>query len=200
MLPRHTKETVIISVNIIKYFATIVNKRNETRYLKHILGCMKILNYDRESAVAYAKRWAFSRNPAFYDFSRIGGDCTNFASQCIYAGAKVMNFTPTFGWYYRSVNDRTPSWTGVEYLYNFLVGNDGAGPFAEEVALDKLEAGDIVQLGTGTGDFYHLPVVVGFARGRILVAAHSYDAYNKPLSSYNFAMARGIHILGVKSD
>lgn len=161
---------------------------------------MKILNYDRESAVAYAKRWAFSRNPAFYDFSRIGGDCTNFASQCIYAGAKVMNFTPTFGWYYRSVNDRTPSWTGVEYLYNFLVGNDGAGPFAEEVALDKLEAGDIVQLGTGTGDFYHLPVVVGFARGRILVAAHSYDAYNKPLSSYNFAMARGIHILGVKSD
>lgn len=97
MLPRHTKETVIISVNIVKYFATIVNKRNETRYLKHILGCMKILNYDREAAVAYAKRWAFSRNPAFYDFSRIGGDCTNFASQCIYAGAKVMNFTPTFG-------------------------------------------------------------------------------------------------------
>ena len=45
MLPRHTKETVIISVNIVKYFATIVNKRNETRYLKHILGCMKILNY-----------------------------------------------------------------------------------------------------------------------------------------------------------
>ena len=200
MLPRHTKETVIISVNIVKYFATIVNKRNETRYLKHILGCMKILNYDREAAVAYAKRWAFSRNPAFYDFSRIGGDCTNFASQCIYAGAKVMNFTSTFGWYYRSVNDRTPSWTGVEYLYNFLVGNDGAGPFAEEVALDKLEAGDIVQLGTGPGDFYHSPVVVGFARGRILVAAHSYDAYDKPLSSYNFAMARGIHILGVKSD
>ena len=162
------------------------------------MGCMTILDYDRQAAYEYAKKWAFSRNPAFYDFSKIGGDCTNFASQCIYAGAKVMNFTPTFGWFYRSANDRTPSWTGVEFLYNFLVNNDGAGPFAEEVPLDKLEVGDIVQLGRATGDFYHSPVVVGFSRGQILVAAHTYDAFNKPLSSYNYAMARGIHILGAR--
>ena len=92
---------------------------------------MKIFEYDRTSAYEYAKKWAFGRNPAFYDFSRIGGDCTNFASQCIYAGAGIMNYTPTFGWFYKSANDRTPSWTGVEYLYNFLVNNEGAGPFAE---------------------------------------------------------------------
>lgn len=159
---------------------------------------MKIFNYDRLEAVAYAKKWAFGRNPKFYDFSNIGGDCTNFASQCIYAGAGVMNYTPTFGWFYRSADDRTPSWTGVEYLYNFLVNNQDLGPFAEEVTLDKLEVGDIVQLGRATGDFYHSPVVVGFSRGQILVAAHTYDAYNKPLNSYNFAQARGIHILGVR--
>lgn len=159
---------------------------------------MDILNYDRAAAVAYARKWAFGRNPKFYDFSKIGGDCTNFASQCIYAGAGVMNFTPTFGWYYKSVNDRTPSWTGVEYLYNFLTSNDGAGPFAEEVSLDKLEIGDVVQLGKATGDFYHSPVVVGFRRGQILIAAHSYDAYNRPLSSYSYENARGIHILGVR--
>lgn len=159
---------------------------------------MEIFNYDRLEAVAYAKKWAFGRNPKFYDFSKIGGDCTNFASQCIYAGAGVMNYTPTFGWFYRSADDRTPSWTGVEYLYNFLVNNDGAGPFAEETPLDKLEVGDIVQLGRATGDFYHSPVVVGFSRGQILVAAHSYDAFNKPLNSYTFAKARGIHILGVR--
>lgn len=159
---------------------------------------MDILNYDRAAAVAYARKWAFGRNPKFYDFSKIGGDCTNFASQCIYAGAGVMNFTPTFGWYYKSVNDRTPSWTGVEYLYNFLTANDGAGPFAEEVSLDKLEIGDVVQLGKATGDFYHSPVVVGFRRGQILIAAHSYDAYNRPLSSYSYENARGIHILGVR--
>ncbi|MDE7438986.1 MAG: amidase domain-containing protein, partial [Clostridia bacterium] len=111
----------------------------------------------------------------------------------------VMNYTPVFGWFYKSANDRTPSWTGVQYLYNFLVNNEGEGPFAEEVSLDKLEVGDIVQLGTETNDFYHSPVVVGFSpRGQILVAAHTYDAFNKPLNSYNFAKARGIHILGVR--
>lgn len=158
------------------------------------------LKYDRNLAVQYAKKWAFGRNPAFYDFSGIGGDCTNFASQCIYAGAGVMNYTPTFGWFYISANDRTPSWTGVEYLYRFLTENDGVGPYAQEVPLSELEIGDIVQLGRETGDFYHSPVVVGFSRGEILVAAHTYDAYNKPLSSYRFDRARGIHILGVRKD
>ena len=144
------------------------------------------------------KNGLFKGNPQFYNFNAIGGDCTNFASQCIYAGAGVMNYTPTFGWYYISVNNRTPSWTGVEYLYNFLVNNEDAGPFAEEVSLEKLEVGDIVQLGTATNDFYHSPVVVRIANGQIYVAAHTYDAFNKPLSSYNFAKARGIHILGVR--
>ncbi len=34
--------------------------------------------YDREKAVAYAREWAFSRNPEYYIFDEIGGDCTNF--------------------------------------------------------------------------------------------------------------------------
>lgn len=161
---------------------------------------MREREYDRQAVVAYARKWAFKRNPAFYDFSRIGGDCTNFASQCIFAGAGVMNYTPTFGWYYNSVSSRSPSWTGVEYLYNFLVNNEGVGPYAREVELADLEVGDIVQLGTGTGDFYHSPVVVGVSGGNILVAAHTFDAYNKPLSSYNFAVARGIHILGTREE
>ena len=64
--------------------------------------------------------------------------------------------------------------------------------------LNRLEIGDVVQLGRATGDFYHTPVVVGFSRGEILVAAHSYDAFNKPLSSYSYARVRGIHLLGVR--
>lgn len=161
---------------------------------------MRELIYDRNAAVAYAKRWAYGRNPEFFDFSEIGGDCTNFASQCIFAGAGVMNYTPVTGWYYISTNNRTASWTGVEYLYAFLVENDGIGPYAQEVPLTGLEVGDIVQLGRETGDFYHTPVVVGFENGDILVAAHSYDAYNRPLSSYRAAYIRGLHILGVRAE
>ena len=61
---------------------------------------IQLLPYNRRAAVAYAHKWAYTRNPAFYDFSEIGGDCTNFASQCLYAGTGIMNFTPDFGWYY----------------------------------------------------------------------------------------------------
>ncbi len=160
---------------------------------------METRKYDRLAAVLYARKWAFSRNPQYYSFNNLGGDCTNFASQCIFAGAGVMNYTPVFGWYYVDANNRTASWTGVEYLYNFLTGNsDGAGPFASEVELCGLKLGDIVQLGNAAGDFYHTPVVVGFSRGQPLVAAHSYDVYNRPLFSYKFDRLRCLHIEGVR--
>ena len=53
---------------------------------------MKILNYDRKQAIKYAKAWAYFRNPNYYNFDNIGGDCTNYISQCIYAGCRVMNY------------------------------------------------------------------------------------------------------------
>ena len=74
---------------------------------------MRFTLYDRRAAVLYAHRWAYGRNPAFYDYEHLGGDCTNFASQCIYAGSGVMNFTPTFGWYYNDPDQKAPAWTGV---------------------------------------------------------------------------------------
>lgn len=159
---------------------------------------MEELTYDRAKAVAYAERWALSRNPRFYDFEDIGGDCTNFASQCIYAGAGVMNWTPVTGWYYIDASRRTASWTAVEYLYRFLVTNGGAGPYARVVSREAVQPGDIVQLGHEDGHFYHSPVVLGIRGGEIYVAAHSYDALWRPLSSYEFDRARYLHIEGVR--
>ena len=73
--------------------------------------------YDRYSAVEYALKWAYSRNPRFFDFEDIGGDCTNFVSQCLYAGCGIMNYSGfENGWYYINANDRSASWTGVQYL------------------------------------------------------------------------------------
>ncbi len=165
---------------------------------------MPILPYDRDVAVTYAHTWAYRRNPAFYDFSPFGGDCTNFASQCIYAGAGIMNFTPTFGWYYRSAYDRTPSWTGVQYLYDFLTRNLGPGPFATEVSLSGLEPGDVVQLAIDQDIRYqHTPVVVRVDAPTltgILVAAHSNDVDFRPLSTYQIRKLRCLHIDGVRSQ
>ena len=139
-----------------------------------------------------------SRNPAYYDFEKIGGDCTNFASQCIYAGAQVMNYTPVMGWYYRSSYDRTPSWSGVEYLYNFLINNKSVGPYARAVSENEVMPGDVVQLGTSSGNFYHSPIITS-TNPVILVAAHTFDAIDRPLSSYLYDTARFLHIEGVRT-
>ena len=152
--------------------------------------------YNRQSAVQYAKTWALGRNPQYYDFSEIGGDCTNFVSQCIYAGAKVMNFTPVFGWFYRSASDRTASWTGVEFLYDFLVNNQGVGPFARIVGREELQPGDVIQLGDGNR-FYH-SLFVTAVTPVILVAAHTNDALDRPLASYDYMFSRFLHIEGVR--
>ena len=81
---------------------------------------MKRLPFDSSACIAYAKKWAYRRNPNYYNFDELGGDCTNFASQCLVAGGAVMNFTPVFGWYFNSLSDRAPAWSGVEEFYRFL--------------------------------------------------------------------------------
>lgn len=155
-------------------------------------------NYDRLAAVEYAKRWALSRNPKYFDFSDYGGDCTNFISQCLYAGSGVMNYTPTFGWYYINSYERTPSWTGVNFLYDFLINNAGAGVYASTIEISNIDLGDVIQLGDVTNRFYHSLLVSGFATNDVLICTHTNDSYMRPLSSYHYASFRCLHMEGVR--
>lgn len=161
-----------------------------------------IQNYNRAAAVMYAHKWAYGRNPRFYDYETLGGDCTNFASQCIYAGSGVMNFTPVYGWYYIDANQKAPAWTGVPYLYNFLTRDNGSiGPMAEPCQIEDLLPGDLVQLSFKGEEFQHSPVVVSVGNPvtpeNVLIAAHSYDADFRPLSTYEYRKIRFLHITGV---
>lgn len=154
--------------------------------------------FNTAAALDYARRWALSRNPAYYDFDPIGGDCTNFISQCLYAGSGVMNLTRDTGWYYRSLSDRAAAWTGVEFLYRFLTTNLGDGPFGEEIPIAEARAGDVIQLGSADGGFYHSCITVGLRLGIPLVAAHTNDVYGIPLSAYSFGRARCIRVTAVR--
>ena len=156
--------------------------------------------YEREHAILYAERYAFSQNPVFGNFRGIGGNCTNFVSQCIYAGSCKMNYTKTFGWYYISLDERAPAWTGVEYFYNFITSNEGVGPFGKEVAREECEVGDVIQLGNSKNGFYHTLIIVDFENDDILVAAQTDDAFRRPLSTYNFEFIRYVKILGVRFE
>lgn len=160
-----------------------------------------IQEYDRESAVRYAHKWAYGRNPAYYDYENIGGDCTNFVSQCIYAGSGVMNYSQPLGWFYSNANNKAPAWTGVPYLYNFLTRKKQTiGPVAELCELQELQPGDIVQLSFSGTIFQHSPIVVSINQPTtldgILVAAHSIDTDNRPLSTYAYQQVRFLHIMG----
>lgn len=62
--------------------------------------------------------------------------------------------------------------------------NRSIGPYAVETDAAGVEPGDIVQLDGGSG-YYHSPFIVA-EEGRIYVAAHTYDAYMRPLDTYIF--------------
>lgn len=158
--------------------------------------------YDRKKAVEYAKKWAFSRNPKYYNFDSVGGDCTNYISQCIYAGSGIMNYNKDKGWYYINGNNKSPSWSGVEFLYNFLTTNKTIGPHGKEVnKLDILE-GDIAQLSFDGIKYGHTLIIVKidnkYSLDGIKIASHTFDSFNKSISEYNFKKIRFVHIQGVR--
>lgn len=159
--------------------------------------------YHREKAVAYAHKWALTRNPAYFNFDGMGGDCTNFVSQCLYAGCGVMNYTPDVGWYYNTPDDRAAGWSGVEFLHRFLVNNKGAGPYGTEWPLESLGAvlpADIIQLSYNGRVFGHSLFIVN-TQPEILVAQHSggQNFDNRPFDSYFYQRARIIRIDGVRA-
>lgn len=166
------------------------------------------LPYDRARAVEYARRWALSRNPLFIDFTGRGGDCTSFVSQCVFAGCGVMNYTETFGWYYISPTDRAPAWSGVDEFFNFMTGapdfvaeNGGTGPRGFDVTeAEQIEIGDVIQLQNSRGEFYHSLLISEITDDDILVCAHSDDALDRPISTYNFTALRVIHIENAAID
>ena len=167
----------------------------------YIGGVLRQEKYDRQKAKEYAKKWAYGRNPRYYDFDDLGGDCTNFVSQCIYEGSKIMNYTKNTGWYYNSINSRSPSWTGVEFLSKFLKTNKSVGPRAREVQIDEIEIGDIAQLSFNGTSFTHTVIIVNLDKkltlDNIYIACHTYDSYNRRISSYSFEKIRFIHIDGI---
>lgn len=147
--------------------------------------------------IEYARKWAYSRNPRYYNFDAIGGDCTNYISQCIHAGGAVMNYTKDTGWYYSSPDSRSAAWTGVEYFYRFMITSKGIGPFGINVPLSEVRPGDVIQLGNSSR-FYHTLLVVSISGGMPFVTAHTVDVFNIPLSAYQFELSRCIHMIGYR--
>jgi hypothetical protein len=135
--------------------------------------------YNPKNAVAYAERYWNSPNPAYPHFT---DDCTNFISQCLYAGGIPMLFSKEKGkgWWIRTGkgSEWSYSWAVAHALY--LVLKSGAAPMraVTKTSPDQLVPGDIICYDfDGDGRFQHNTIVVAKdANDMPLVNAHTTDS------------------------
>lgn len=156
--------------------------------------------YSRQKAVEYAYMWWDKRNPKFYNFDDLGGDCTNFVSQCLFFGGIEMNMSAN-GWFYNNLSSRSPSWTGVEQFFSFAISNQkNLGVRAELSNIQQIEIGDVVQLKLRGENRFHHSLLITHISGvknysNVLLTSHTYDALNKPIDHYFVEDIRFLKIL-----
>jgi hypothetical protein len=136
------------------------------------------LPYDRFQAVQYAALWWNGYNPLFRAFR---DDCTNFVSQCLYAGGWPMEFSDRRdkGWWYRGPNEEWSfSWAVAHSLRWYL---ETSGRAERRERAHDLDLGDVISYDwDGNGVWQHHATVVGFDReGEPLVAAHSLPSWGR---------------------
>ena len=114
--------------------------------------------YNRLKAVQYAERWWNSFNPTYPQFT---DDCTNFISQCLYAGGIPMWGKPnrTKGWWIEGKSNWSFSWT-VAHAFMLMLK---AASWTKEVKNpSQLMIGDIICYDfEGDGRFNHNTIVTG---------------------------------------
>lgn len=163
---------------------------------------LKINKYDRNLAVKYAIEYSLKKNPKYFDYSNSGGNCTNYVSQCVFAGASQMNFSDN-GWFYISPNNTSVSWANVEPFFNFAINNQGEGFFATYGYFSTCEIGDIIQLQFKDKTHYSHSLIISKIENRtpsgIFVCANTSDVKNKKLLYYSYKNIRIIHILGFRT-
>ncbi|WP_019007717.1 amidase domain-containing protein [Cohnella laeviribosi] len=123
--------------------------------------------YRREEAVAYAELWWDRPNPAFEHFEV---NCTNYVSQCLFAGGAPMNYTGRreSGWWYKGfVNGKEQwsfSWAVANSLQHYLSFPRSFGLRAQAVESPRqLMLGDVICYDwDGNGRYQHNTVVTAF--------------------------------------
>lgn len=157
-------------------------------------------SYDRESAFAYADLYADERNEDWADYTGSGGNCQNYASQCLVAGGIPMDVTgqQVWKWYDRSLSNgnsrsgRSSSWTSVTRFMEYAEDNAGYGLVAvTNASYDTGETGDLIHMGAD-GSWGHTVIItepVLDASGQTvdyLVDSNTANLRNYPASLYGY--------------
>lgn len=146
---------------------------------KQILGYSgRSVAYSRQEAVEYADRWWDSFNPEFEQFEV---NCTNYVSQCLFAGGAPINYTGKrgSGWWYKGYVNGTEQWSyswAVSAALERHLTLSTSGLRATVVDRpEQLELGDVIIYDwDGDGRYQHSSIVTAFdAGGMPLVNANT---------------------------
>jgi len=114
-----------------------------------------------------------------------------------------MNYSQN-PWFYKQKFVYSPSWTGVEFLYNFLTTNKGLGVYGEKCKINDCQIGDVIQLKfRRKSSFSHSLIITqieDFVPNKIYVCANTSDAKDVLLSRYIYEEIRYIHVIGYRDN
>ena len=83
------QDTEILKYNLLVYCGNSFTNYKDNDGRKRVKSKKK---YDRANVKKYIDKWYNSHNPNYVNRDGKGDDCTNFVSQCLYAGGFPMNF------------------------------------------------------------------------------------------------------------
>ena len=107
---------------------------------------------DREDAVEYAERYDNSRNPRYHDYSREGGNCANFVSQCLVAGGLLRDRADSNG-------SNPYDYINADGLTDYLLDQDLA---VKVSSVNQLQPGDVIAFETPSDhDVHHVTLYMG---------------------------------------
>ena len=175
------------------------------------------IKYDRKKACAYAAKWAYDFN---HQYKKINSDCTNFVSQCLYAGGVKM----TKYWYCKRrkvlvsilslcfiVYNWTYPWSFAQGNHDYFEGNGFTKECHSCYSFTNVEQ-FIKDYGVKKGDLlyfvsdiynskhiFHAAIVTSVYKGSIKYASHT-DAYRfRPVYMFFRENKNGmIHVLRMK--
>lgn len=153
----------------------ITEQDNENSELLSITKPRAYTGYLPNVAVKYATNHVHSPNSNYADFTNIGGDCTNFVSQALYAGGIKQVSGSNLGqngWFYNTSSQRSATWTGAHEFGNFWRSRVGviSKRYKSEI-IQFASPGDVIQYKEyGTGLRYHSVMVTSKLSNDILIA------------------------------
>jgi len=139
------------------------------------LGNARAAGYSAANAVSYARRYALTYNSSYASYKGRGGDCANFASQCICAGGIATNST----W-----KPYTGAWLGANALRNYLLGQGYRGYGRGSIALGNISPGDLFwEAGSDGTGYGHVTIVTSVNGSGVTVCGHTNDRRDSAYST-----------------